>query len=344
MNLARFGDKVVFFSDTSGGGWRGGLRRVRNALDKGPAGVRNDLRRKLHRRLHPHETMPFAQAIHIEVTNACNLQCVMCPRTGMDRHVGFMDRKLFEKIVAELRPYRHYIESVALMGLGEPFLHKELIDFARHAKAAGLGRIYTSTNSTQFTEDLVDEVLDAAVFDQLILSIDGGKETYEKVRPGEPYETVESGVQRLLRAKRKRGLRRPEIELQILYMDETASELEAFCERWVPELGLSDRILIKEVDTFGGQVSDRRLTGQKRREPADRYACRQLWKDMSIGWDGLVTVCCKDVLYKLAVGNAGDQRLIDLWHGKRWEGIRRLHTEGKWDWLDPCNVCREWWI
>ncbi len=344
MNLSRFGDKVVFFSDTTGGGWRGLLRRAENTLAKSPTRILDDLRRKTHRKLHPHETLPFAQAIHIEVTNACNLQCVMCPRTGMDRHVGFMERPLFEKIITELAVHRRTIESVALMGLGEPLLHKELIDFAQLAKAAGLGRLYTSTNATLLTQEFVDRLFDTDVFDQIILSVDGGKQTYEKVRPGAPYEETEAGVQRLLRAKRERGTKRPAIELQILYMEQTAPEIETFCERWVPQLPPGDRILIKEVDTFGGQVSDQRLAGQKRREPAQRFACRQLWKDMSIGWDGLVTVCCKDVLYKLALGNAAEQSLAELWESKRWNGIRRMHLENKWDWLEPCNECREWWI
>jgi radical SAM protein with 4Fe4S-binding SPASM domain len=344
MNLARFGNKVVFFSDTTGGGLRGVARRAENALRKGPERLTDDIRRKAHRRFHAHDLLPLAQAIHIEVTNACNLKCVMCPRLEMTRPVGFMSRDLFEKIIAQLAPHRRTIESIALMGLGEPFLHQELIPFAQIAREAGLGRLYTSTNATLLTEERVAEILDADVFDQIILSVDGGEATYETVRPGAPYSVVDAGVSRLLAAKSARGRRRPEIELQILYMEETADEIEAFCERWAPKLGTGDRILIKEVDTFGGQVSDRRLTGQKKREPEKRYACRQLWKDLSISWDGQVTVCCKDVLYKLALGNVREQILADLWNSKRWNGIRRMHLEDKWDWLDPCDKCREWWI
>lgn len=344
MNLQRFGGKVVFFSDTTGGGWRGLARRVANALDRSPARLVDDARRKWQRRTAPRATLPFAQAIHIEVTNACNLRCVMCPRLEMQRPVGRMSRELFTKILAELAPRRRTIESIALMGLGEPFLHPDLIDLARQAKDAGLGRLYTSTNATLLTDDTVAALIDADVFDQLILSVDGGEQTYERVRPGAPYAVVEAGVERLLVAKRARGGRRPAIELQILMMDETAAEIEPFCERWAPHLGDGDRILIKEVDTFGGQVSDRRLTGQKRLEPAERYACRQLWKDLSISWDGHVTVCCKDVLYKLALGNVDDAPLVELWQSRRWNAIRRLHIEGKWQWLDPCDQCREWWI
>jgi len=345
MDLRQFGDKVVLFSNTAGTGLYGVIRRAKLAAGRNPRELADTARRKWHRRFHPYETMDFAQAIHLEVTNACNLKCVMCPRTTMDRHVGFMPRELFDKILAQLAEHKQLIESVALMGLGEPFLHKELFDFARAAKQAGLVHVYTSTNATLLDDDAVAQMLDGQSFDQIILSVDGiNKDTYEAVRPGEPYETVEANVARLLAAKRKHGAKLPAVELQILLMRETENEIEDFCRRWVPELGGNDRILIKEADTFGGQVDDRRVDGQVRREPAERFACRQLWKDMSIGWDGLVTVCCKDVLYKLALGNAHDDRLVDLWTSKRWNGIRRLHLEGKWAWLDPCNTCREWWV
>jgi len=340
MNLRRFGAKVVFFSDTSGGTGR----RLRRLARQSPRRLIDDARRKWRRRLHPHRPAPFPQAIHIEVTNACNLRCVMCPRGIMERPVGMMDRALFERIVAQLARQRRDIESVALMGLGEPFLHRRLLEFAALAKSAGLSRLYTSTNATLLTPQVMDALFDADVFDQLILSLDGGKEIYEKLRPGVPYQIVADNVRNLLAAKRRRRARRPEIELQILLMEETEHEVETYCETWAPLLADGDRILIKEGDTFGGQVRDRRPDAQRRREPAVRFACRQLWKDLSIAWDGLVTVCCKDVLYKLAVGNARETELIDLWNSPRWNGIRRLHLEGKWDRLVPCDTCREWWI
>ncbi|HPQ70211.1 MAG TPA: radical SAM protein [bacterium] len=345
MDLARYGGKVVMFSDTTGGGWRGLRRRMFLASDKSVEQLAYTLHRKLHRRYRPYKLLPFAQAVHLEVTNACNLKCVMCPRTGMDRDVGFMPRDLFLKIVQQLKEQRRWIESVALMGLGEPLLHKEFFDFAVIAHQAGLSRLYTSTNATLLDEHNVGRLLGDGAFDQVIVSLDGvSAATYEAVRPGCAYETVAENVARLFAHKRAGGQRRPEIELQILLMRQTEDEVEAFCDYWVPHLGRGDRILIKEADTFGGQVEDMRADSVRAGEPAERFACRQLWKDMSIGWDGKVTVCCKDVLYKLALGDVQHDFLLDLWNSKRWNGIRRMHREGKWDWFDPCNVCREWWI
>lgn len=340
MDLRRFGRKVVFFSDMSGGL----TRRLRRLTQQTPERLLDDARRKWRRRFHPQRLAPSPQAIHLEVTNACNLHCVMCPRRVMDRPVGMMNQALLERVVEQLARRRRDVESVALMGLGEPFLHKHLLAFAAQVKDAGLRRLYTSTNATVLTPDICETLFTADVFDQLILSLDGGPKVYESLRPGIPYEVVAENVRHLLEIKRRRRARRPEIELQILLMEETEEEIEAFCEKWVPLLADGDRILVKEVDTFGGQVQDRRSATQQHREPKERFACRQLWKDLSISWDGRVTVCCKDVLYKLTVGNAGDADLFALWNSPRWNNIRRLHLEGKWDELDPCRTCREWWI
>jgi hypothetical protein len=43
---------------------------------------------------------------NIETTNACNMRCAMCPRTTMmTRRIETMEPQLFEKLVAQLRPF-----------------------------------------------------------------------------------------------------------------------------------------------------------------------------------------------------------------------------------------------
>ena len=334
-----YGGKVKFFSNTAGTGFKGAVRRAKRLVSVPPNRLVNTAYRKVRKKLSP-ETMPFAQAIHIEVTNACNLKCVMCPRLTMDRKVGYMDRLLFEKIVSQLAPHHRILEGVALMGLGEPLLHKELEAFSRIAARAELPNVYTSTNGVLLTEQRSESLLSQGAFERIIISLDGAtKKTFETIRAGAKFETVYQNVETFLRMKK--GRRTPTTSLQILLMEETEGELRDFCDYWVPLLGPSDEILVKEIDTFGGQVDDRRT--DKNREPSPRFACRQLWRDMSISWDGWVTVCCKDVLYKLAVGNADRIPLEEIWRSQKWETIRRLHKQGDYS-MVPCDRCKEWYV
>ena len=338
--LPDLGPKVKVFSNTMGGGVRGASRRLKDWSRRDPGQLFQNAYRKIRKALTP-RSLPFAQAIHIEVTNACNLQCVMCPHPDMERPTGRMDRALFERIVGQLAHYRHLLEGVALMGLGEPLLHNELEIFSRLAKQAGLPNVYTSTNAMLLDESRAQTMLTEGRFDRIIFSLDGASaETFLKLRKGADFDRVCQNVEGFLLRKQGR-VKAPGATLQILVVSETVDEIEAFCRRWLPLLGDNDDILVKEVDTFGGQVQDRRLDTD--REPKNRFACRQLWKDLSISWDGQVTVCCKDVFYKLSVGNVADEPLDRLWKGDKWEALRRAHQAGKFS-MNPCNACREWYV
>ena len=300
----------------------------------------NNAYRKLRKKLSP-EQMPFAQAVHIEVTNACNLECVMCPLIKQDRKTGVMAPELFEKIVGQLEKYRAILEGVALMGLGEPLLYKQLERFSAIAKQAHLPNVYTSTNAMLLDADRTESLLQEGRFDRIIFSLDGfTKETFEKIRKGADFEQVYENVRWFLKRKNKLA-GKTVATLQILMMENTESELVDFCKYWVPLLGPRDEILVKEVDSFGGLVSDSGIDSSK--EPPERFACRQLWKDLSIAWNGDVTVCCKDVFYKLTVGNAGTDQLDQLWNSDKWNALRQAHKKGVFS-MDPCKNCREWYI
>ena len=192
------------------------------------------------------------------------------------------------------------------------------------------------------TGEYSERLLEADALERIIFSLDGvTAETYEAIRKGGNFAQVIGNIDGFLRAKAEAGLTRPRATIQILVMNRTEEQLDRFLEAWVPKLGPTDDILIKEVDTFGGQVEDMRVED---RTPEKRFACRQLFKDMSISWDGMVTVCCKDVLYLLTVGDAIEQDLEEIWRSREWERIRRLHREGRWNELQPCDNCSEWYL
>lgn len=55
--------------------------------------------------------------------------------------------------------------------------------------------------------------------------------------------------------------------------------------------------------------------------------------------DGTVIPCCGDVTNKLALGNAADGDLEDLWLGKQIFEYRMLHLEGRWRDIEACRKC-----
>ena len=76
----------------------------------------------------------YPDRLYIEITNVCNLDCVMCP-TGLhvlDRSKGHMRWELFTKVIDEMAPH---VKTTTLHIWGEPLLHPKLVDMVRHQGA-----------------------------------------------------------------------------------------------------------------------------------------------------------------------------------------------------------------
>ncbi|MBZ0271146.1 radical SAM protein [bacterium] len=336
--------RIKVFSNTTEPGVAGQLRRVAEWRHRPVVELAGAVTRRALRRRDPFRLLEFPQAVHIEITNRCNLACVMCPHPTMEREQGLMSEAMFCRVIDEIARHKLLLENVAIMGLGEPLLHPGFEDFVRIAHEAGIPNLYVSTNGTTLTEKRARRLVADGALGRVIISLDGAsKNTYEAIRVGADFDRVMDNTRQLLEIKRELGVRKPVVTLQILAMPQTKDELDEFCAAWEPLLGEGDEVLIKEVDTFGGLVTDVRLDAS--REPVERYACRMLWKDVSISWDGRVTVCCKDVFYKLAVDTLeGGRTIADIWNSPRWQAYRRMHVNGHWDRMDPCDVCREWYV
>lgn len=71
------------------------------------------------------------ETIHIEITNACNLECACCTRfCGHHKRPFYMDLSTVEKALQSLEGYKH---TVGIMG-GEPTLHpqfREILEIYR---------------------------------------------------------------------------------------------------------------------------------------------------------------------------------------------------------------------
>jgi len=55
--------------------------------------------------------------------------------------------------------------------------------------------------------------------------------------------------------------------------------------------------------------------------------------------DGVATVCCIDSMRTLQVGNVFEQSIKDIWHGKKYQRLRKLHETGRFDEIPTCARC-----
>jgi MoaA/NifB/PqqE/SkfB family radical SAM enzyme len=112
----------------------------------------------------------YPKNIMIEVTNACNLKCTMCYHKHMKRKIGFMEEKLYRKIIKEAKELN--IENVGLYTTGESFLHPKIFEFIRIAKEDGIKYVYITTNGqTLDKEDIKENVVFFVTFTVLFACV-----------------------------------------------------------------------------------------------------------------------------------------------------------------------------
>src|SRR5438105_1260337 len=150
----------------------------------------------------------FPQTIHIETVMGCNLRCPMCPVSNTRE---FMNGREFTYMASTL--YRQIIEELSVSGcrhdiwlnqLGEPTLHKQIVEFVRLGRSRGHDVSMTS-NGTRLTPKLSDALIQTGLT-RIVFSIDGADQTtYEKIRVGGRYADVVRNVEDFCARNRAAG-------------------------------------------------------------------------------------------------------------------------------------------
>lgn len=109
------------------------------------------------------------EEIQVEVTNRCNLDCGMCPRTRWGMPLVDMAWPVFVRILDRLP---EGVRTVTLTGWGEPLLHPRLFDMAREIRERRpRARVRYTTNGTFLDEARQEETIASGVR-QVNLSVD----------------------------------------------------------------------------------------------------------------------------------------------------------------------------
>jgi radical SAM protein with 4Fe4S-binding SPASM domain len=178
----------------------------------------------------------FHDQIEIELTNDCNLRCIMCPRQRMRRSIGYMDFDLYKKIIDES------IGMNAIFSLfGEPLMHPDFLKMIDYAK--GKVNIILYTNALNLNEEISRAILGNPSITTIFFSLDAvTPQTYRKIKGSDEYDEVIQNIHRFLKMKREKisklkdidyqGDLNPIVALQILKMKENDHEIEEFWSRW----------------------------------------------------------------------------------------------------------------
>lgn len=275
----------------------------------------------------------FPSHLDIELSDACNLRCIMCIQGIEDgvKGASIIDTSFAKRLLDQ--GAGHGLQSIKLNWRGEPALHKDMVEIIQYAKSKKIRDVQMNTNGLLYDAERIRAIILAGL-DRVIFSMDGAtKETYERIRVRANYEKLYENVMLFWKIRNDLGRVRPFIRIQMVRMKDNAHEVQQFLAMWKPYV---DDIRI--MDAYSAS-SESRTFSVGDQVPVGRARCPQPWQRMIVSRDGKVLPCCSDWHREWIIGDATKDDLTAIWTGKKMTALRSLLREKRLDEFAPCNHC-----
>lgn len=283
----------------------------------------------------------MAIQIHLATVNSCNAKCHFCTYAKPDNTYprGVMDMGLFRKIMDEARDIPD-IDSIAFSALGEPLLDRFLVERVAYARKVRPDwtpfEVYT--NGTALTPEKFDALRDAGM-DSLTISLNatgpeqherimGLKGQYAKVVKNARYaiDNAQGKVDVLVKAVRNDD--QFDMESQVRFYLQWGIRLR-------PDLMPGHGQVVLEGN-WGGE----NRTIEERKKYLDPNACcYRALTQLSILWDGVVSLCCYDPLAKYPFGDLKKQTIKEIYNSPEYVKFREMHVDNRAAEHPLCKVC-----
>ena len=300
----------------------------------------------------------YPRRLVFELTNACNLNCVMCGRNAANFKPTVFDMETFRYF----EPMMDVVEEVTLMGWGEPTVHphfKEMLEIINRHSA----RKYFCTNGMNLNR-LKEEILDYNV-DVFAVSLDGAtNETNSRIRRGSDIVQITESLREIERMKHERNLIYPWINFVFCAMKSNLRELPALV-KLAADIGI-DEVKVVYLTVFESGLLNESLWGEENmiREvfeeamelgeqlgialklphiPGEDIAgnamhkdCFVTWRDFFLGSDGYVRPCMSTPVKFFKFDRKKD--FMEMWNAHEYIKYRKSVNESElMD--DPCRRC-----
>jgi len=212
------------------------------------------------------------QAI-LDLTNRCNIKCIHCyfhspfldrPNLKPVRQARIMGLVLprgvnldqIQRIDADTILTNNLIDEMLLMGTrrfqfsgsGEPFLHKNVLEFFARVKVAG-SIATVNTNGLLLDRTTIDELIKMK-FDELrITTMSGTRDMYERTHPGireEAFDELQENLSYIAERKIALGVNKPRVNLNYVVTSYNYDGIMVFAE--FANFIRADRVIFRPVD------------------------------------------------------------------------------------------------
>lgn len=292
----------------------------------------------------------------IEPTVRCNLNCITCSEVTRGRTKKDMDFSEFENILDHFP----YAIKLALQGVGEPLLNRDLFRMIRLAKERKI-YVYFNSNGTLLDGENSNRLIQSGL-DLVNFSIDGGtKEVYEKIRRGASLEEFRRRVKRFMEIKGAHPI--PEVHAWFVLNQYNREDILPTL-RLVRDLGIS-KLKIQRMHTWGRKEKqdvvpwEEQLKLRERKEaiavvsqetgvsvewlwdieeekPTRR--CQAPWYTTYVTVEGYITPCCVHGSDPQLIhfGQLKGNTFKEIWNGKGYREFRKALKSNQ-----PPSICRD---
>ncbi len=293
-------------------------------------------------------TVAHPSTIMLEVTNHCNLRCVICAREtsfGGQMDKGYMDLGQLKKVVDQSYPY---IDSIGLTGLGETFLYNEIVEAVKYIKNKSRGIIVSCSINAHLKNCVETASQLIGLIDTIQISMDGIGDTYNQIRVGGDFNFFKENVSKISALTKNSDTH---LILNVVLVKENYHQMAAIVE-FTAQLGikylnmrpisLAAKTVIdplygnfffteefnKELNlavATAKKFTDLEFTCSGLNKIRGFNTCKYPWNYFYVTWDGFIPLCCGQPFPKeLNFGNVFNDGLTESLNSKEMIEIRKL--------------------
>lgn len=268
----------------------------------------------------------------LELSNACNHECLFCAHQKMKRKVGKMKPEMVESALRQA--YELGTREVGFYATGEPFLVKELPQYIRLAKEIGYEYTYLTSNGSLATPEKIRAVIDAGL-DSIKFSINAPeRKMYEFIHGHDHFDQVIEHL-RYVRQYRDETGRKFKI-----YVTGILTRFTEQMKGMYQELfgDIVDQIVFKTVYNQGGYMPEIEHLLKCECDHETYRRCNLPFDAICVTCEGYLSVENADYENMLIVGDLNKVSLKEAWYGEKMKELRKGFIE---DVLDGtiCDCC-----
>lgn len=257
----------------------------------------------------------------MEVSNACNHECIFCAHQKMQRKVGKIDKGLAFDILQQA--YDLGTREVGFYATGEPFLVPDLPEYIRKAKEIGYTYVYLTSNGSLATPEKICAVIDAGL-DSLKFSINAPeRELYKFIHGRDDFDKVVEHLKYLHQYREETG-KTFKIYVTGILTRYTENMKDKYFELFG---GLCDQVVFKYVYNQGGYMPEVETYLRCVSDEAPRRKCNLPFDAISVTYEGYLSIENADYENMLVVADLNKVSLKDGWYGEKMKDMRRRFME-----------------